>query len=388
MQFFVSEYLQFKGLQKSSPLQNYFFTSFMALILLALFFINRLQKNLRRKLFGKRQETNDQWYQVISENSEKASEVDLHSGTGPLVTSFILNDDDLPPSPRHDWTLYSIILQSTRMKLLILVAFVQLLSLTLGFTISSGSVSVNQKKVEFGEFNTQEIKQLSSENLKDKIEIKLQLADKVEAVPHQLLIAISSAENYALASHYTPTYKKGEIKVTIPVAKLPEVLKIQDKLFISVIIADSSAQLYKNLVEFIPGGELKSANKYKEVPRIGLKPEIHHTFNSDPKTVNPIIPIGFIGVAVVLFLALVFSWVGFIGKDLYGTLKFTSAGQLFYNISFLLSLVGFELNFTKYYLGQNIFTTLFTSFLCGIASIYFGSRVLRHLAHGRHIGRS
>ncbi|KAK6464849.1 hypothetical protein DFJ63DRAFT_93860 [Scheffersomyces coipomensis] len=275
------------------------------------------------------------------------------------------------------------------MKLSIVAVLFQLLNLVLGYSISSGSVSIGQQSVAFGEVTTQEIKQLTVDSGKDKIVVKLGLSEKLKKAPQQVFVELVSAKNDALATHFVPTFTDDkQFFITIPVGKLPEVLKAQDKLLLNIIIADGSKKLYKKLVEIIPTYDFKSGINYQPQPKIGYQPEIHHIFREDPKTVGEGIPVFFTAMALVLFTGLLVLWNGFIGKDLFGTLKKTAPGQLIFNIAFLLSILGFEYNFAQYYLGQSIFTTLYAGFFLGLSSIYFGARVLRHLAHERRIGRS
>ncbi|ODV77365.1 uncharacterized protein CANTADRAFT_7840 [Suhomyces tanzawaensis NRRL Y-17324] len=275
------------------------------------------------------------------------------------------------------------------MKFSIIATAAQLLAVSLAYTISEGTIKVGEKSVSFGEFNTQEVKQLPIESPKDKIDINLKINDDLAKRPHQVVLSLASIKDSALAAHFVPTFTvSNQIKASIPVNKLPEVLKIQDKLLLSLIIGDQvSGNLDRHLVEIIPGAEYKETSKYVEKPRVGRKQEIHHIFREDPKTINAIIPVAFIGAAVVLTLGLFASWVGFIGADLTTTFKTITTTQLTYNVSFLVTIIGFEVNFIKYYLGQNIFTTLFNSFILGLPSIYFGSKVLRSLRENRKVGR-
>ncbi|ABN65723.1 predicted protein [Scheffersomyces stipitis CBS 6054] len=278
------------------------------------------------------------------------------------------------------------------MKLSIIVAVIcQLGAAAMAYTISEGSIKLNDQSVFFGEFMTQEIKHLSVDSPKDKIEISLQLKEVLDKRPQQLVLVLSSVEDSALAAHFVPGFtSSSEIKFSLPASKFPEVLKIKEKLNLKLIIADpasSGKNLVKQLVEIVPTEEFRATAKYHEKPRIGYKPEIHHIFRTEDKQINAIVPLVFIGGAVVLFLALIGSWFGFIGADLYGALKYTSGGQLLFNIGFLLSLIGYEYNFVQYYLGQSIFTTLFNGALLSLPCIYAGARVLKNLSRSRHAGK-
>lgn len=273
------------------------------------------------------------------------------------------------------------------MQFLVVGALLQLIAVTVAYVVTEGTVTLGSKTVHFGEIETREIKTLDIELPKDVIQIAASLQD-VATHPHQLVVSLSSTSNKALATHYVPTFANSKLNLKIPVGKLPEVLKIQDSLSLDLIVADSKKQLYKHLCVIVPSEEFQTTSKYTEKPRIGYKPEIHHIFRADPETVNPIIPVVFIGGAVALSLALFGAWFAFVGpKALFSSFKSISSTQLTYNIGFLASLIGFEYTFIKYYLGQSIFTTLFNGAILSLPSIYFGSKVLRYLGQTRKAGK-
>ncbi|KAI5961763.1 hypothetical protein CANMA_003740 [Candida margitis] len=260
----------------------------------------------------------------------------------------------------------------------------------LGYGAVTGTVSSSSKTVHFGEIDTQEIKVLPIESVKDFIDIKLKYG-QLDGQPEQIMLSLSDAKKASLVTHYVPQVKSANIRYTIKASSIPDVLISKDALTLSLVIADSSGKsnIVKRLVDIKPSPGLASAaNHEKKRFKFGIQPEIHHTFKEDAKTVNPIVPIVFIAIATVVFLSLLGSWVGFIGlNDLFRTVKSTSGGQLLQNISFLVTLIGFEVNFFMYYLDQSIFTTLFNGFFLGLAAVYFGSGVLKYLAQNRALGK-
>ncbi|RCK60831.1 Dolichyl-diphosphooligosaccharide--protein glycosyltransferase subunit SWP1 [Candida viswanathii] len=275
------------------------------------------------------------------------------------------------------------------MKYSIFIALVNFIVLAFAYSDLTGTIKLNGKKITLGEINTQEVKQLSIESPKDVLEIKLKSKD-IDGKPEQIWISLADAEDEGIISHYVPTVKQSDITATIKASTLPDVLKSKDKLILSIVIADSKSKdnLLRRLVEILPSPDFQATSKYQQKPRIGIQPEIHHIFRGDEQTVNPIIPVAFIGVATTLFLGLLGSWFGFIGtKNLFSTFKTITTTQLLYNVSFLVSLIGFELNFYKYYLGQSIFTTLFYGFILSVPCVYFGVSVLRYLAKNRALGK-
>lgn len=276
------------------------------------------------------------------------------------------------------------------MKFQTICTTIQLVGAALAYTISSGTIGIDSHSISLGEFQTQEIKQLPIESPKDKISISLKLKEELPQRPHQLVLSLGSVSKQTLTTHFVPSFTNDqEIKLIIPVNKLPEILKVQEKLNLKLTIADDSEHtLVKHLVEIVPSPEFRaSINLKTHEQRIGSKPEIHHIFREDPTTINGVIPILFIVAATIVFFGLVVSWLEVVGMKLFENFKNISTRQLLYNIAFLSSLVGFEVNFVKYYLGQSIFTTLFNSFIAGMPAIYFGSKVLRWLGTNRKVGK-
>lgn len=275
------------------------------------------------------------------------------------------------------------------MKYHIFIALVNFFVFLFAYSDLTGTIKLNDKKITFGEINTQEVKQLSIESPKDVIEISLKSKD-IDGKPEQIWISLADSEDQSIVTHYVPTVKRSSITTNIKTSTLPDVLKSKDKLILSIVIADSKSKdnLLRRLAEILPSPEFQATSKYQQKERIGIQPEIHHIFRGDEKTVNKIIPVAFIGVAVGLFVGLLGLWFGFIGvNNLFRTFKTITTTQLLYNVSFLISLAGFELNFYKYYLGQSIFTTLFYGFILSIPCVYFGVSVLRSLATNRALGK-
>ncbi|KAI5966249.1 uncharacterized protein KGF55_000558 [Candida pseudojiufengensis] len=243
------------------------------------------------------------------------------------------------------------------------------------------------QSIHFGEIDTQVIKTLPIHSPKDIIEIDLKNSDIKNKQPEQIMISLSDNLKPSIVTHFVPTVKDDTIKLKIRASSIPELLKTKESLALSLIIGDSSgdSNLIKRLGELIPSQEFKLSSNYKSKPKFGVQPEIHHIFKEDEKTINPIIPTIFIGFATFLFLALLGSWFGFIGANnlFFKTFNRTSIGQISHNILFFSSLIGFEFNFVKYYLGQSIFTTLFYGFVLSFPCYYFGLSVLTYLGKNR-----
>lgn len=263
---------------------------------------------------------------------------------------------------------------------LFLLALVQL-ALAWAYSVSEGSVKVGSQVIEFGEFNTQEIKHLDL-SYKDTINVNLKLDE--EQAPHQVVLSFSNGNGLDWA--VVPAFTKGAIKASVPAAKLPAALAHEEKVHLTLIVADASGTLQKNLGELVPSDNLRESVPYVKPATLASQPQIAHTFRTEEKTVGAAVPLGFIAVAGVLFLGLLGSWTVFIGGDLTRLLNHITRLNLLHNVAFLGTLVGFEATFAKYYLGTSIFQTLASAAALAPFSLYFGLKVLRNLAYQRRIG--
>ena len=117
-----------------------------------------------------------------------------------------------------------------------IVIFLQLFAVSWAFSISKGSIKSNGESVAFGEMNTQEIKKLSINSPKDKIDISLNLKDDFSKAPNQIVVSLGN--NKGLDSSYVPKFDASSklISLSIPVKKIAERLKIEDKLFLNLIV--------------------------------------------------------------------------------------------------------------------------------------------------------
>ncbi|EGW34920.1 uncharacterized protein SPAPADRAFT_58049 [Spathaspora passalidarum NRRL Y-27907] len=248
------------------------------------------------------------------------------------------------------------------MKYSIVIAILNLLVSALALTTLKGTIKINTNLVQFDSAND-EIKQLPIESPKDSILIELK-SDAFSTKPEQIVLSLADAATPSIVTHYVPTISDKSIKTTINAAKLPEVLKSKDKLILSIIVAGSQGveNTHSKLVEILPSSDFKETSSFVSTPRIGIQPEIHHQFRAEEKTVNQVFPIAFSAVAGFIFLVLLGYWTSFTGAEFARSFKRITSGQLLYNVSFLATIIGFELNFVRYYLGQSIFTTLFYGF--------------------------
>lgn len=262
------------------------------------------------------------------------------------------------------------------------------ISTAIAISLSSAVVRVNDKTIHFGEITTQEIKQLDLQSTKDKIDIEVYL-NEVTDQPHQAIISLGNGKGLEFPLFPKFSMEKKAFKASLTASKIPINIRNLENIIITLIVGKSGEDnLYMTLGELIPNEEFKGLVAYKKAPRIGYKPEIHHIFREDIKTVNPFIPIVFIGAAIILFLGLIGVWIAQLGDDMNGLTKSIPTAQAFSNSVFLLCIVGYEIIFFRYYLGTSIFSTLFQCFVLSIPSIFYGASALKHFAHLRQIGKA
>lgn len=114
--------------------------------------------------------------------------------------------------------------------------------------------------------------------------------------------------------------------------------------------------------------------EYVEPKRLDAKPEIHHVFNPEPKTVPWSFAQIFSYIVVLVTFGLVVAWMS-AGAI---TLNSVPKGLNFiYFLAFVGSIVGFEFIFVRYYAGTSIFDTLKYAFLLSIPSLWLSTQFLR-----------
>lgn len=256
------------------------------------------------------------------------------------------------------------------------ISFFVLIAISMAYSFSSYSVFLNAEEKFTVTEASDEVHRVFLESLRDI----LAFAVKVEgsSKPHQLLFLLSNGEGLDHAVIPTFDAKSRIASTKIPMNKIPNSLKAQERIFVSVVAADSSEEeqnAVQPIVELVPSDDFKAAFTYEEPARLGAKPEIHHIFNSEQATVNPIIPVAFSVVAVALLFVLFRTWANTLGTSLFGALEGSS-----FKTGLLVVLASFELTFIKYYLGTTIFTTLFHVAILSVPALIVGSKALSQLA--------
>lgn len=163
---------------------------------------------------------------------------------------------------------------------------------------------------------------------------------------------------------------------TIPAALLHLAQVDQDLLTVSVVLARPDE--YKNNVlasVFKIQVDLDRAVEYKRPARLGVKKQIIHEFNPEPKTVPWRVAQFFVFLITLVTFGLVVAWMSS------GALNFNNVPTNFnivYLLSFVFSIIGFEFIFVQYYAGKSIFETLFAALYLALPSLWLGTKFLRN----------
>lgn len=97
---------------------------------------------------------------------------------------------------------------------------------------------------------------------------------------------------------------------------------------------------------------------------MAAEPEILHQFRPEPRRVNPVIALVFVGAIDVLFVGLLVFW----NKE---------AGIRFASLDFAVSLVAIELVFVAYFISASIFTAISAVAALTPIAVFTGQRALR-----------
>ena len=257
-----------------------------------------------------------------------------------------------------------------------------LASTALAYAVTGGSVTLNKDTLLEIDPSTQDAHRLTLNSAKDTVSLSVAVLAKKQ--PHQLMYMLS--DNAGLDHAVFARFQDGNAVADISVNKIPAALKKQDRIFVSVIAADSNADetnVNFPVIELVPSETLKESIDHQKPTRLGALPEIHHTFKTDADTVNAIVPIFFSGLAVALAFALLATWGSVLKNELFG-----AAHGSTWKAALLTTLALFEYTFFQYYLGALIFTTVFTVLMLAGPVLFFGSRALSSLGRSRVQGKA
>ncbi|KAH3688996.1 hypothetical protein WICPIJ_000020 [Wickerhamomyces pijperi] len=258
---------------------------------------------------------------------------------------------------------------------------IQLLVLFLSTVISAFKITdgtLKSSKQELGFFESDSLRLNSTEeNLSVSFKIKS------NTKPNQIFVKLTN-EN-GIESSFKPTTKKsGESyisKLSLPFTKLPTLFQASSKLFVSLVIASEEDKYFETVGSIENTPYLISKSTYKPTEKFQAKPEIHHIFNEAPQTVDPSIAVVFSFLSIMTFFTLIVSW-GFNGALNFGNFKFDLS-----HFAFIALIIGYEVTFFFYYLGDSIFTTIGRVAILTGPTVWFGSRLLNYLGELRVAGQ-
>lgn len=248
---------------------------------------------------------------------------------------------------------------------------------TWAYGFFGGHLSLNKQKVADLTPSSSDVHRLSLDTNNGTISLAIDIG--ASAAPHQLAFVYTNKKG--LDHTVYASFKHGQALLDQQIKKIPDVLKLEDRIFVSIVVADSNPNeknFVQDVLELVPSEELKSSLKYEAPARLGPLPEIHHQFGGEQATVFAVIPILFIGVAGYLVLLLLKTW-----NDMYTEGSFAARDGSNWKVGYLVVLGFLELTFVSYYLGSSIFLTIFKVALVAGPFLFFGSRALTTLAKQR-----
>lgn len=246
------------------------------------------------------------------------------------------------------------------------------------YTVTGGSISSN--KVELAKLNVgSDIPSIPIETTRDSFSVNVQF--KQANQPTQLLFLLSGKKGleYPVFARYVDSGSKAS--AIIEVSKLPDALKVQDLIHVSVVAASTSEKevnVNVPLFSFIPSEDFRSSVNYEQPFRLGAKAEIYHQFKGDQPQVGSSLPIIFSAGVIGLLLYLFGTWTTLSNGNM-----FSGSQSSFWKLGYLATLGYFEFIVLRYYSGTSIFATLGQCAIVAAPLFFFRSRALTSLARLR-----
>ncbi|EJS44250.1 swp1p [Saccharomyces arboricola H-6] len=164
---------------------------------------------------------------------------------------------------------------------------------------------------------------------------------------------------------------------TLDSALLQQASKSSESIKATLILASSTAKPKDNLFKEILQLDLDFDIDHTDssfVDKFSVKPEIHHVFHAEPKRVARPIALLFVAIIFLTVLSLIVTWLNSCAATFD---SFPSGTNALYLLGFVVTIVGFEVIFVRYYLGTNIFETLFSSLYLGAPGLLASTKFLR-----------
>jgi oligosaccharyltransferase complex subunit delta (ribophorin II) len=250
---------------------------------------------------------------------------------------------------------------------------------TLALQLSNTQLSSSNGVLSFSETNEPVVFDTTSSKLDISFDVKH------TRQPDQIFVKVSDQRGLETSFKPITTFLGDGVfksKITLPYVKLPKVFQSEKNLDIHLIVASTDGEKYFEKIGSIELDDaLLAKSTYTPAERYAIKPEIHHIFQSAPKTVSSSIALAFSALVVVALFALLATWIGS------GVLNFQNFEFNLTNVAFIGLILGYEFVFFQYYLGSSIFSTIGKVFILLGPSVWFGSRVLNHLGELRLAGK-
>lgn len=237
--------------------------------------------------------------------------------------------------------------------------------------------------------NSLESNTINNLTVDDSIKFSFQIVD-YKVVPEQIELLVGLPDR-DLEIPIKPIFKiKDDSVLTLFKVSLKDIpdsilyFAQKEKKTLSGTVIIASSEVNKNDNVFTKAFELDlnfdtfEFDSFKEPIRYRPLPEIRHIFPSPPKTVPPFLAQIFVGIIIIAGLGLLLTWV------ISGTVKFDNLPKgmnFIYFLGFIISIIGFEFIFFRYYLGTSIFDTINASALLGIFGLLIGTKYLRSIGN-------
>jgi len=272
------------------------------------------------------------------------------------------------------------------MKIQFLISFISVFVFTTAIQISDGLIKANGRELSFSQVDQTIVPVVFNDTTS-----KLDLSFKIHSSSHpdQIFIKISNKDN--IETSLKPIVKSingvFNAKLSITYSKLPSLFKISPSLKLSLIIASfkDSEPIYTDIssIELTDDLISKAAKKYEKPQRFTALPEIHHIFQTAPKTVNAGIALIFSSFSIVSLIGLIGVWTA---SNLINFKNFPK-DSIIQHFAFIGLIICYEVVFFQYYLGSTIFATIGKVFILLGPTVFFGSRVLSYIGTLRLAGK-
>lgn len=273
------------------------------------------------------------------------------------------------------------------MKVQSLISIASIAALSAAYQVTDGLIKSAGRELEFSQTEGTTVPVVFDDTT-SKLDLSFKIIGSTE--PDQVFIKVSNQDQ--LETSYKPIIKPTQggytAKLSLAYSKLPSLFKTSSSLNLALIVAGlgDSEPVFTTIsgIELSEDLIAKGVAKYVKPDRFAPLPEIHHIFQTAPKTVNSGIALLFAALSVVSLFGLFIVWTG---AGLINFKNFPASSGVVSHGIFISLIVGYEIVFFQYYLGSSIFSTIDKVFVLLGPTVYFGSKVLNYLGALRLAGK-